>query len=172
MSSDSWCSPPEITERLVELFDGPVDVDPCSNGRSIVAARQAFTARGLARPWLLSKPVDRTWYQNDPYSQAYPWTYKMLAELASGNIVEGVRLSMMSTSTVWWEDMCKCLTHNPRILALKRIPFLDPDAPVAGQRRMTCRFEPALTYFGPRSRVAKFERIFNPLTRWAAWGQS
>jgi hypothetical protein len=169
-TSDGWCSPPEIAGPLADHFAGPVDVDPCSNERSIIQARMSLRSGGLVLPWRLEKPVDRTGYQNDPYSKSEAWTHKMVAELAAGNVREHVRLCMMSTSTAWWSDMCLLPKRNPRVLALKRIAFLDPDAATAGEKRMGCRFEPALVYFGPRA--ARFTRTFAHLTRWATWGRS
>jgi hypothetical protein len=170
VSTDDWCSPPEVADRLVDLFHGPVDVDPCSNARSFIQALLAYRTGGLILPWRLAVPVDRTVYQNDPYSQAQPWTDKALAEIAIGNVRELVRLSMMATSTAWWADMCLRPARNPRVLALKRLYFLDPEAQEAGQRRWTCRFEPALTYIGHRP--AQFTRAFASLTRWSTWGRS
>lgn len=155
---------------LADLFGGPVDVDPCSNGRSIVLARLAYKRGGLVLPWRLPRPVDRTVYQNDPYSKAEAWTDKMLAELASGNVGELVRLCMMSTSSRWWAKQCLEPRDNPRILALKRIQFLDPYSAKAGMKRMSCRFEPALMYFGRRVRA--FDKAFAHLTRWSTWGRS
>jgi len=168
--SDSWCSPPEITVPLHDLY-GEVDVDPCSNDRSLVAARLKLSRGGLVRPWVLvPRPMTRVVYQNDPYSQAAAWTAKMLHEIEVGHVRELVRLCMMSTSAHWWRDQCLKPKHNPRILGLQRIAFLDPDAPKAGMKRMSCRFEPALIYFGPSPR--KFERTFAHLTRWSTWGRS
>lgn len=171
-NSDSWCTPPEITGPLEQLFSGPVDVDPCSNDRSIVKARLVMQRGGLIRPWVLPEPVARTVYQNDPYSKSGPWTTKMISELASGNVRHLVRLCMMSTSSHWWAEMCSAdreLVRNPRILALKRIAFLDPFAKKKGQKRMSCRFEPALIYFG--TDVKSFDREFKHMTRWSTWGR-
>ena len=168
--SDSWCSPPEISDGLLEMFQGPVDVDPCSNERSIIRARMAFTAHGLALPWRLPRPVDRTGYQNDPYSQAAAWTYKMLHELAVGNVREHVRLCMMSTSTQWWADQCHKPRRNPRILALRRLEFLDPFLRWGSGGTGVARFEPALLYWGPRP--ARFTKVFAHLTRWSTWGRT
>jgi hypothetical protein len=172
--SDSWCSPPEITLRLEEFYDGPVEVDPCSNARSIVKAIRAMTTGGLVLPWRLPPKkypnAKRTGYQNDPYSKADVWTAKMLVELANGNLREHIRLSMWSSSAQWWADMCYKPKRNPRILALKRLAFLDPYAPDPGKKRMSCRFEPALTYFGPRWH--RFDTVFKALTRWSTWGRS
>lgn len=169
-NSDKWCSPPEIGDPLAQFHGGPVDIDPCSNERSIIQARETYTEGGLVLPWRMRRPVNWTGYQNDPYSECDAWTYKMLLELSLGNIREHVRLCMMATSTRWWEKQCTLPRRNPRILALKRISFLDPDAPEAGMKRESCRFEPALVYFGPRA--AKFTRAFAHLTRWSTWGRS
>lgn len=169
-SSDWWCSPPEVTVPLAELFDGPVDVDPCSNPRSIVQARLALYSGGLVLPWRLHRPVHRTCYENFPFSSPVPWTAKLLSELKAGNVREHVRLSQMDASTQWWRDMCLLPRRNPRILVLKRIAFLDPFAEQAGKKRESCRFVPALTYFGPRPE--RFTRVFAHLTRWSTWGRS
>lgn len=183
-TSDSWCSPPEIADPLEQFFRGPVDIDPCSNDRSIIRARQSFTTGGLLLPWRLAKPVDRTAYQNDPYSKAEAWTAKMLRELGNGNVREHVRLCMMSTSSRWWASQCMDTRRNPRILALKRIPFLDyltvaeraqlqglrPSKKKGSKRgRQVCRFEPALLYWGPSP--GRFVKEFSHITRWITWGR-
>lgn len=169
-TSDQWCSPPEISEPLAQFFGGPVDVDPCSNDRSSILAREAFTYGGLVRPWRLRRPVNWAAYENFPYSQGDAWTVKLLAELACGNVREHVRLCMMATSTQWWADQCMKPRRNPRILGIKRVAFLDPFASAAGMKRMGCRFEPALVYFGPRP--GQFDKTFAHLTRWTTWGRT
>lgn len=170
-TSDSWCSPPEIADPLEEFYDGPVDVDPCSNDRSIIRARVAYTTGGLILPWCLPPRMKprHTGYENYPYSMGDAWTRKMLAELRVGNIREHIRLSMFACSTKWWAAQCTEPRRNPRILALKRISFLDPRADKRGQKRQGCHFEPALTYFGPRPE--RFTRVFAHLTRWTTWGR-
>jgi hypothetical protein len=168
-TGDSWCTPPTIGDPLVELFGGPVDVDPCSNTRSIIQARLAYRRGGLVLPWRLKTPVDRTVYENDPYSKSALWTDKMLRELDLENVAEIVRLSIMATSTEWWEAMCSKPKQNPRILGIKRVAFLDPRPERRGMRPEVCRFEPALTYIGHRPEA--FTRTFAHLTRWAAWGR-
>lgn len=172
--SDTWCSPPEIGDVLAQFHGGPVDIDPCSNDRSIILARIAYSQGGLVLPWRLPRPVDRTGYQNDPYSKAEAWTAKMLHELAVGNLREHTRMCMMSTSSRWWAAQCLTSRRNPRILALKRIAFLRPPLlPSKAKKpmeRQSCRFEPALIYWGPRP--AAFAREFAHLTRWSTWGRS
>jgi hypothetical protein len=169
--NDSWCTPPEITVPMHDtLFQGPVDVDPCSNDRSLVIARLAFTFGGLTRPWRVPrKPGDRTAFENWPYSQSGAWMAKALYELAQGNVLELLRLGPAMTSTQWWADGCRKSKRNPRIMFTKRISFLDPFSETVGMRRMTCRFEPALIYYGPH--VRRFERAFKHLERWSTWGR-
>ena len=175
-ASDAWCSPQEIADPLAEFIGGPVDVDPCSNDRSVILAHVKYYSGGLILPWMRDTRQG-TVYQNDPYSQAATWTAKMLYEIRLGHVTELVRLSMMSTSTEWWSDMCNKPRRNPRVLGLKRLYFRpDPDfvskaAPKTKKSndRMTCRFEPALTYIGPREK--QFTKAFAHLTRWATWGR-
>lgn len=171
-TSDSWCSPPEVGDPLEQFFDGPVDVDPCSNARSIIRAVLALSSGGLVLPWRLpdERKARGTVYENPPYSKGGVWTDKALNEMSVGNVTELVRLVMFQPSTRWWVDQCSKPSRNPRILGLKRLAFLDPFAADAGKKRMGCRFEPALIYFG--SRVARFDREFRSITRWSTWGRS
>ena len=113
---DSCCTPPDITDRLMEFFAGPVDVDPCSNPTSIVQARLKYEEHGLILPWRIRRPS--TAYENPPYSAAEAWTTKAIAEMECGNVSELVRLTMMCTSTQWWAMQCYKPKRNPRILAL------------------------------------------------------
>jgi hypothetical protein len=173
-TSDSWCSPPEIANPLEEFFRGPVDVDPCSNEHSIIKAYRAYRQGGLVLPWKREPsrgtPQPRgTVYENNPYSQGDLWTAKAIAEMACGNVLELVRLGMFQTSCQWWADMCNLPRRNPRILGLKRIAFLSPFLSFGEPTANTCRFEPALVYFGPRT--ALFTRTFAHLTMWSTWGR-
>lgn len=172
MDSDSWCSPPVVTDPLAQFFHGPVDVDPCSNGNSIVAARVAFTAGGLHLPWRLKRPVSRTGYENQPYSKGKLWAPKAVTELVIGNLDELVRLVMVSTSTEWWGQQCGTLLtyvdgkgrvpRNPRIMFTKRLKFI-------GDKTFGARFDTALVYYGSRTR--QFEKEFSHLARWTTWGR-
>lgn len=161
--SDSWCSPPEVTEPLAEFFVGAVDCDPCSNAQAIVLAKVSYTFGGLHLPW------GETSYENPPYSVTGAWTDKGISEMRLGRVRELVRLTMVSTSSGWWSRQCLVPRRNPRLLFTKRLQFLNPDGSDAGARRESARFDTVLTYFGPR--VVEFERRFRHLTRWMAWGR-
>ena len=162
-TSDWWCSPPEVAGPLEQFFNGPVGCDPCSNPRSIIRARVAYTHGGLVLPWA------RTSYENPPYSAAGAWTDKAISEMKSGTVRELVRLTMASTSTAWWQRQCLVPRRNPRLIFTKRLKFIDPFAEDAGETRQGSRFEPVLTYFGPR--VTEFEREFKSIAMWMGWGR-
>lgn len=165
--SDWWCTPPDVATPLEQLFGGPVGVDPCSNPMSIVRAHLRLFELGLALPWArVGHEGSETVYENPPYSQGGAWAQKAIDEVNSGRVRELIRLVMLQASTRWWRDQCLLAKRNPRILALKRLSFLDP---ATGNKRMSCHFEPALVYFGPRH--ACLEREFAHVTSWSTWGR-
>jgi hypothetical protein len=168
MTQDEFCTPPEFTNPLVDFFEGPVDCDPCSNARSIVAARTAYTFGGLTRPW--GGPTvgagRGTAYSNWPYSTNLPWVTKSLLELKTQRVRELVILCMIATSTVWWSHLMRVPRRNPRVFATARIRFIGVDGTVT---KDTSRFDPALIYIGPR--VKRFDKHFGHLAKWSTWGR-
>lgn len=172
MDSDSWCSPPVVADPLAQFFHGPVDVDPCSNSNSIIQSRVAYTAAGLHLPWKLKRPVDRSAWENPPYSKGSLWAPKAVTELVLENVHELVRLVMVSTSTTWWGQQCGTVpvwvndrprtARNPRIMFTQRLKFI-------GDKTFGARFDTALVYYGPRTR--QFEKEFAHLARWMSWGR-
>ncbi len=158
MTSDEWCSPPEVADPLFEFW-GIADGDPCSNDRSVIRARERYTWGGLTRPWW-----EKT-YENHPYSQNDPWTQKAIYEMKIGNVAELVILCMTATSTQWWQGLMTKPRRNPRVLLTKRLKFLGPD----GKPVDSSRFEPALIYYGGRAKA--FDKEFRHLTMWSTWGR-
>ena len=158
MSTDEWCSPPEIAGPLFDFW-GEADVDPCSNSRSIIRARKRYTWGGLTRPW------GKQTYDNHPYSTNKPWIDKAIYEMKIGNVEELVVLCMYAASTQWWQDAMLKPRRNPRVIATKRIKFLGPD----GKPVDSSRFEPALIYYGRRT--GAFDRHFEAITMWSTWGR-
>lgn len=156
--SDGWCSPRDVTEPMAEFFGGRADCDPCSNARSIVKAVTAYTENGLVFPWM------RKTYENPPFSKTDAWTWKALHEMTVGNVLELIRLTPVSTATVWWAAMA-AFKRNPRFLFTKRLKFRGDTA----TQKFGARFDTVLTYFGPR--VRQFEKAFAHLERWKAWGR-
>lgn len=158
MSSDEWCSPPEVADPLFRFW-GVADLDPCSNGRSVIKAAETYTYGGLIR-----SHKKKTYY-NWPYSQNDPWSQKLVLEIKVGRVQEAVVLCMTATSTDWWQRLMLQPRRNPRVICTKRIRFLGPD----GKPVDSSRFEPALIYYGPQPK--KFDKYFHHLAKWSTWGR-
>lgn len=158
MTSDEWCTPPKVATPL-EQFWGYADLDPCSNDRSIVKAREIYTWGGLTRPW------KKKTYQNHPYSINEPWATKAVFEMRIGNVSELVVLCMTATSTGWWQTFMQKPKRNPRVICTKRLHFLGPD----GKPIDSSRFEPALIYYGTRHKA--FDKEFGHIAMWSTWGR-
>lgn len=171
--TDSWCTSQPVYDGLLELYDGQIDTDPCTNKHAIIRAVTMYYKAGTFLPWR------RRTYENPPFSKTAIFTAHGLDELHNGNCTELVRLTMFAPSTAWWLEMCGIevpgLTHsrmrdrwkparrpNPHIIATKRLTFI-------GDRSDTARFDTALTYFG--NRPQKFYKAFRHLTRWTARGR-
>lgn len=63
--SQDWCTPPKYVDAIREMFDGIIELDPCSNSSSIVKAKTEFILPkddGLAKEWNY-----KTIYINPPY---------------------------------------------------------------------------------------------------------
>lgn len=174
MSTDDWCSPPEITDLLVEFWGGRCDLDPCSNGRSIVKAKRALTAGGLHLPW------GKRTFENNPYSRMDPWVDKGAHEMAAGRTVELVTLWPVATSTRWWKravgfdpvapelrDGKEVIVSNPTILFPKRLAFIDE----RGVQVKGCRFDSVLFFYGPERRHKIFGHVFSSLINWQTRGR-
>ena len=170
MSSDEWCTGPEISDPLFSFFHGPVGVDPCSNDRSIVKAYEKYTEGGLVRPWCRPGYSKRDGghgddaYANWPYSANDVWAPKAIKELQQ-NLAELVILCMTATSTRWWQSLMIEPKRNPRVITTKRLKFIGP----SGKPMDSSRFEPALIYYGKRS--AAFDREFKHVAMWSTWGR-
>ncbi len=135
LSSDEWCTPKWLCERL-----GVFDLDPCSNERSNVEAMDSYalnwsgaaTARmfrydGLALDW-----GHKSVFVNCPYSNVTPWAEKLAAH-------EGpwVALLKLDPSTRWWATL---MSANPFVAPFrKRIKF-------EGDKAMTANFPSVLVF--------------------------
>lgn len=113
---DSWCTPKWFVDYL------PVfDLDPCSNERSHIVAKQSLTIadNGLSQPWVdVSKRKHPLVWCNPPYSDVMPWA-KMAVECAreGGTVVMLVKLD---PSTKWWAEL---MPHANWYAFRKRMQF-------------------------------------------------
>lgn len=122
-ASDSYCTPAWLTAMLPL-----VDLDPCSNPRSTVRARRAFSLEkkldGLAQPWRGSV------FLNWPYSAPGPWAAKLVEELTAGRCTEAIVLCKLDASTAWWKTVTS--VGQPELWMFdKRLLFDEPPAIVA-----------------------------------------
>lgn len=63
--SQNWCTPPKYVKAIKDMFDGEIQLDPCSNESSIVNAKVEFILPkddGLIKEWNY-----KTIYINPPY---------------------------------------------------------------------------------------------------------
>lgn len=63
--SQHWCTPPQYVDAVKHVFDGVIELDPCSNKDSIVYAKHEFLLPridGLTQEWNY-----KTIYINPPY---------------------------------------------------------------------------------------------------------
>ena len=112
-SRNSYCTPRWLTDLLPT-----VDLDPCSNPRSTVRARQTYSLEagqdGIALPWIGSV------FCNPPFADIYPWALK-----GEGPRVSAIGyLVNVDSSTSWWKRIqARC---HYLLLFSKRIQFSPP----------------------------------------------
>jgi phage N-6-adenine-methyltransferase len=155
-TNNDWYTPPHIIECVKETFGGAIDLDPASSeiANKVVGAKRFFTEEidGLSMEWS-SESV----YLNPPYARGWVKKFmdKMVSELDSGRMQEGIALINNGTETGWFQNAAsKCsAVCFPR----GRIRYLTADlsssnGPLQGQ---------AILYFGDNREVflSSFERI-------------
>jgi len=145
-STGDWYTPPEIVEAVRELFDGRIDLDPCSNSHEApnVPALVHFTREddGLSRPW--SGRV----YLNPPYGKGIgPWIEKVREEYEAGRVTAAVVLVKAATDTRWFRVLSE---RFPRCEVAGRLKFSGCKAPAP--------FPSVLFYLGDE--VQRFADVF------------
>lgn len=120
--STEWHTPPKILYSVLELFDGVIDLDPCSNAKGTganVPAKKHYTKEddGLSREW------HGKVYMNPPYGrEIFPWIEKLREEYEAGSISQAVALVPSRTETAWFRLL------SPRYLRCEvstRLKFSD-----------------------------------------------
>jgi len=143
LSSDhqAWNTPAVVLAALEPL--GPIALDPCSNGSSIVAAAMNWTLAddGLSRSWAAAAGRGLV-YVNPPFSEIETWTARAALEAAAG--AEIVMLTPNRPDTRW---MAEALASGATRADWRgRVRF--------GGARDQAPFPICLLYWG--SRVARF----------------
>lgn len=146
-----WNTPPEIIQLTLRLFDGVIDLDPCSDAEgdeANVPARTHYTERtnGLIPPWTGKV------YMNPPYGRVIAaWVRKFVHSYnySSISMTEGIALVPARTDTAWFRifrDFPVCF-----IRGRLRFSGMNNSAP----------FPSAVFYVGPRTQ--QFARIFSEI---------
>lgn len=149
---DGWCTPQPIVDFICEIWPGGVDFDPCSNERSLIAARiELYEADDIPpdrRQWspyltTLAKldrglgPL-RLWC-NPPYSDILPWA-TAVADTAID--VDAMMLVPLDPTTKWWRVLKE--SSDLLILPRKRVHFDPPP----GIKKSSNPKPSAIFYFG------------------------
>lgn len=118
-NTGDWYTPPEIVEAVRDLFDGRIDLDPCSNSHEApnVPALVHFTREddGLSREWF-----GRV-YLNPPYGKGIgPWIEKVREEYEAGRVTAAVVLVKAATDTRWFRVLSE---RYPRCEVAGRLRF-------------------------------------------------
>lgn len=148
-TGDHWTTPMCVLEAICKFNEGPIDLDPCSNPRSMVGARiewygPPYGTDGLVVPW----KVHGLTYVNPPYSAKDIWSKRCMDWYRAGQ--EIIELVPSDTDTDWFHRYC--WTAPMRCFWRGRLRF-------GGDRRYHARFPSSLVYFGDR--VDRFVSILS-----------
>ena len=145
---DTWNTPAEIVDKVVEFFNGPVELDPCSNDRDNpnVPCLRCFTEEddGLAHQWNANSV-----FVNHPYSDSKHWIPYARRQFDEGNAEEMILLIKLDISTKWFRS----IADLPWIAISKRLRF--------GDSKSAAPFQSALIYLGKNP--GRFHSIFGDL---------
>lgn len=134
---DSWNTPMDVVERVRAVFQGQIDLDPCSNeaAQIVIRARTYYTLGndGLTHEWF-----GRVWL-NPPFSNPAPWVDNLLGS----RFASAITLTNNCTETTW----CQRLMHQATAILLphKRVRFWHAERSGAGARQGQI-----ICYFGDR----------------------
>lgn len=102
---DAWCSPVEVRDCLLAFTGGePVDLDPCTNSRSIIPARVGWT-RADAVTAAPIRPWHGTVWCNWPFSTPEEWARACREEAELGHCTWVLGLGICDPSVRWWRHM-------------------------------------------------------------------
>ena len=142
---DTWNTPKEIVDKVVEYFGGPVELDPCSNSHVSpnVPCLRCFTEEddGLSFQWNANSV-----FMNHPYSDSKTWIPYARSQFDAGNVQELIMLIKLDISTRWYRS----IADRPWIAVNRRLRF--------GDATGAAPFQSALFYLGPDP--AKFFKLF------------
>lgn len=156
--SQNWCTPPKYVEAIKEMFDGDIQLDPCSNKSSIVHANVEFILPkddGLSKEWNY-----KTIYINPPYgadrnrgTTIKDWLRKCY-ESNEKYKSEILALVPVATNTTHWKHYVFGKAEAICFLYDTRLKFLVNGSTDNKGAPMSC----CIIYWG--SDIEKFRKIF------------
>ena len=156
--SQDWCTPPKYVKAVSEMFDGSIELDPCSNKHSVVNAKTEYIFPrhdGLVKSWDF-----KTIYVNPPYgadrksgTTIKNWL-KKCSEAHKKYNSEILALIPVATNTGHWKQYvfgkanAICFLYDTRLKFLIKGTTNNKGAP------MSC----CIVYWG--NKIEKFKKIF------------
>jgi len=145
---DTWNTPQEIVDKVVEYFGGPVELDPCSDSADNpnVPCLRCFTEEqdGLSFQWNANSV-----FMNHPYSDSKSWIPYARLQFDESNVQELIMLIKLDISTKWYRS----IADRPWIAINRRLRF--------GDASSAAPFQSALFYLGPDP--GRFFQVFGDL---------
>jgi hypothetical protein len=145
----NWCTPQWLVDAVREALGGQIDLDPCSNKRSIVGAKREFRwprQNGLRDPWVPAETV----YVNPPFGRGLAKWVKLCNENNALWRQEIILLLPAAVDTRHWQQN---IATADRVCCLRgRVKYLGAKA--------CAPFATALAYWGPHPE--KFVATFEP----------
>ena len=161
--SQEWCTPPKYVTAVKKVFDGTVDLDPCSNKYSVVRAETEYRLPkhdGLRDSWNF-KHI----YVNPPYgadrergTTIKQWLYRC-AEAHKKYDSEVLALVPVATNTSHWKNYVFGRATAVAFLYDTRLKFLVDGKDEGKGAPMSC----AMVYWGKY-----FDRFFEVFTQFGA----
>ncbi len=151
--TNEWLTPPQIVDLALEVFDGEIDLDPCSNlGIPNIPAKKHFDvySNGLNQKW------GGKVFINPPYGRdVNDWVDKIHKELK--NFDELILVVAARTDTQWFKKM----NGFPWCGVIGRIKFIKYNSltRIKGRQKLSPDFPSAIFYIGQN--ISKFISVFS-----------
>lgn len=156
--SQSWCTPHKYVNAVKKVFNGTIDLDPCSNEYSIVHAKVEYMLpehNGLIETWNYPRI-----YVNPPYgfNQLSKTSIKnWLLKCSDANLrfnAEVIALIPVATNTLHWKKCVFTRASAICFLADTRLKFLVQGTDNTKGAPMAC----AMVYWGDK--IKNFKDVF------------
>jgi hypothetical protein len=157
--SQHWCTPPTHLAPVRALFGGRIDLDPCSNGHSVVGATVEYRLPdqdGLVLPWNYPHI-----YVNPPFGRdkergtgIRDWLKRCATAGKDGS--EVLALIPVATNTKHWKESVFGAAQGVCFLADTRLKFLIDGKEGGKGAPMAC----AMVYWGKQ--YLRFYMMFGP----------